>query len=550
MFARLPAVFLWGDMSGKNTQNNQRPNQALAGSEQRFDALFYKGADGIIVSDLNGLITDVNPVFCAMLGFDENELLGLNYRDITHLDCLAAEAKVIARAIAQKKEYARYEKSYVKKDGAALPISITAWVLRNNDGKAIGHIGIVRDISESKKREHVLREAHSLIEAEVDKRTFQLMKANKKLTAEIRRRQAVQYALEKSETRYRDLVENLTDIIFSTDADGMIIFVNSAVEKILGFLPEQVIGQSFLDLLPKSGKDKAMAEFALMFTDASRTSEFRVLSKSGSIICLRCTVSPWFSKGRVAGIHGIAADVTRTRMLQKELLRSERLAATGQFASFLAAEINSPLQGIMSVLSGMSKGFKNDENMKKKFGLLEGAFLSIKNTVRKLLDLDIPLEEKLHAVNVNQSIKSTVFFLESRFRKSGIRLRLHLSSRVPFTMASQKRLEYVFLNLLNNACESICGPNSGQAIDNGEINISTRRKKGRIIIQIADSGNEVCLQAPEHSFHNEKNFIGTGAGLYTSQNIIQEHGGTIKAGSAPEGGTVFTIDLPVRRLVA
>ena len=89
----------------------------------------------------------------------------------------------------------------------------------------------------------------------------------------------------------------------------------------------------------------------------------------------------------------VARDVNETRLLQNNLLKSERLAATGQLAASIAHEINSPLQGVTALLNVIMKSRKEDGDLLNNIELIRNAFNSIKNTVRKLLDLNRPYME-------------------------------------------------------------------------------------------------------------------------------------------------------------
>jgi signal transduction histidine kinase len=84
----------------------------------------------------------------------------------------------------------------------------------------------------------------------------------------------------------------------------------------------------------------------------------------------------------------VARDITPTQQLQECLIRSERLAITGQLAAFIAHEINSPLQGITALLNVLGSAYDRDEYLQEKLKLIDGAFNKIRDTVRNLIDLN------------------------------------------------------------------------------------------------------------------------------------------------------------------
>lgn len=89
-------------------------------------------------------------------------------------------------------------------------------------------------------------------------------------------------------------------------------------------------------------------------------------------------------------IFGSFKDVTKEKILQNQLIRSERLVASGKLAASIAHEINSPLQGITALINTMERTCKKDEVLSGNLDLLKGGFESIRDTVKKLLDLNRP----------------------------------------------------------------------------------------------------------------------------------------------------------------
>ncbi|MCP4646604.1 MAG: PAS domain S-box protein, partial [bacterium] len=158
----------------RETRVTPSPHGILVSPEELCSALFDMSADGIIQCDLTGIITDANPAFCRMTGYAREDLTGRNYRDITHPDWLEPEQLSINKAIAEKCEYACYEKSYLTSSNQELPVSLTSWVARTGQGKAVGYIAFVRDITETRQKEFSLRQDRILVEGEVQRRTAEL----------------------------------------------------------------------------------------------------------------------------------------------------------------------------------------------------------------------------------------------------------------------------------------------------------------------------------------------------------------------------------------
>jgi len=161
--------------------------------------------------------------------------------------------------------------------------------------------------------------------------------------------------------------------------------------------------------------------------------------------------------------------------LEVQLIRSERLAATGQLAATIAHEINSPLQGIISLLNSIERNYQQDEKILEKLNLVKGGFASIRDTVKKLLDLNRPGKERKRPVNINSVIDDTVGLLKSHLKKNKVKIILNLSSKVRHITASPQQLGQVFMNLINNAVEAMA------EISESKDGLKTRKSTNREI---------------------------------------------------------------------
>jgi signal transduction histidine kinase len=282
--------------------------------------------------------------------------------------------------------------------------------------------------------------------------------------------------------------------------------------------------------------------------------EYRFRSKSGDVFWLRVSTLPLYEEDAIAGVRGMATDITHTKLLQEGLIRSERLAATGQLAASIAHEINSPLQAIYSMLSSLRKRVKEDPEASGDIDMLKQAFNRISHTVNNLLDLNRPGEEGKQTANINQIIEKTVALVQSHLKKSRVDLHLDLSPEIPSTTVSPQRMSQVFLNMITNSVEALEGvsdPKEGwqsRVTPGGEIQIMTRLREGRICIELSDSGpgiSDLDLDRIFDPFYTRKKKMGLGVGLTICHGIIEDHGGSIAVQNRPGAGVMFTIYLPV-----
>ena len=118
----------------------------------------------------------------------------------------------------------------------------------------------------------------------------------------------------KSEYKYRELIENLNDVVYSVDHEGRITYVSPVVEKILGYSPEEIIGRHLTELIHTDD---------LIFTYYLHPCEYRFVNKSGEICWLRSSCRPLARGGKIIGIAGVLSDVNEQKRIQDRLRESE-----------------------------------------------------------------------------------------------------------------------------------------------------------------------------------------------------------------------------------
>jgi PAS domain S-box-containing protein len=136
-------------------------------------------------------------------------------------------------------------------------------------------------------------------------------------------RQKAVEAQERSQTRYRELVENIEDIVYSLDAEGRIEFINPAVERVYGFTADEVMGRSFLEFMHPDDVPGLVASFERDLAGVVEPYEGRGFDKEGRVRYLRSTSRVRLEEGRPMGVDGVMVDITGLRQAE-EALRAER----------------------------------------------------------------------------------------------------------------------------------------------------------------------------------------------------------------------------------
>jgi PAS domain S-box-containing protein len=141
--------------------------------------------------------------------------------------------------------------------------------------------------------------------------------------------QQSEQALVRSEARYRGLVENIEDVVFSLDIGGNILYVNPAVERVYGYTPEELTGRHFQNFVHPEDLSGLVASFQRTLEGVVEPFAFRSLDKHGGVHYLRSTSRLRFEDGQPVGVNGIAIEITEIHQaLEAERHSAERWQTT------------------------------------------------------------------------------------------------------------------------------------------------------------------------------------------------------------------------------
>jgi PAS domain S-box-containing protein len=352
--------------------------------------------------------------------------------------------------------------------------------------------------------------------------------------------------------RYKELFDNVSEGVFLLNTEGKFIETNDRMLESTGYTRAEFLKLSLTKIVESNQIPYVETMLRKVRTDKESRFELNVKARNGSLIPNEVNCRTVLYLGKPCFLC-VARDITETKFLHNQLLRSERLAATGQLAASIAHEINSPLQGITALLSVIRRKYEHDKELLSQIDLINNAFISIRNTVRNLIDLNRPGKEKKQPMNINQVIENTVALTRSHLKKNMVSIKLNLVAKSSKINASPQQIGQVIMNLINNAVESIINaPDFQEKLKqsspvSGEISIDTHNRNDEIIITIKDNGSGISendLGKIFDPFFTRKKTMGMGVGLSICYGIIEDHKGVIYANNAPGGGAVFTIRLP------
>ncbi|RMF55443.1 MAG: PAS domain S-box protein, partial [Calditrichaeota bacterium] len=263
--------------------------EALKESEERYRGLFEGIPVGIYRTTAEGLIIDANPAFVSLLGYDSREeLTTINVSDLY----LNPEDRLRWKTVIDEVGVVRsFETQLVRKDGAIIWVRENSHSVKDETGKVLYYQGSVEDITIRKKMEE---------------------------------------RLQASENRYRDIVENSEDFIFTHDSSGIILSVNRAFVKGLGLKSDsQMVGKSLEEFLSESSRKTFQEYLQRILEKGSDFGYFELKTATGKLRVVEYQNSVRSSGGKTPVIRSISRDVTEKITTQKALEEEkERLMVT------------------------------------------------------------------------------------------------------------------------------------------------------------------------------------------------------------------------------
>jgi PAS domain S-box-containing protein len=237
---------------------------------------------------------------------------------------------------------------------------------------------------------------------------------------------------------------------------------------------------------------------------------------------------------------------TEREELRNRLTQSEKLAALGQFVAGIAHELNNPLQGVLGHLELLRTTGAFPKQLRREVSTIYREADRAAKIVRNLLVFAGSRRLARRSVSLNVVLQKVLSLRASAHRAIGIEVVRHYDDKLPRVQSDPLLLHQVFLNMVMNAEHAITAAGRGGRI---EIWTAVSASRDRIVATMRDTGigiPEDTLSRVFEPFYTTKDVgKGTGLGLAITYGIVQEHGGQITAANHPEGGAVFTVELPV-----
>jgi PAS domain S-box-containing protein len=477
--------------------------------------------------DKAGRITSVNSHWLNVLGYKFEEAIGRKSTDFLTENSRQYAADVVLPKFFATGEVKDAPYQFVTKDGRVLDILLSAYSERGANGEVIGSRAALIDVTERKRAEGALHES------------------------EERLRQAVHLA-------------GLGYYVWDAIQDRC-VYCSEECARIHGTTVDDFISRSsslagaFAFTFPED-RERVRAEFKALRAGRDFEVEYRVITPGGEVRHVREIAKPIFDgDGKVIREHGTIQDITEMKLaeaairekdehlreLQSHLMQTSRVSAMGQMSLGLAHELNQPLAAMVNYVGAAKRIIQAEGQIPPRADeLIDKASeqaIQAGHIIRSLRRLFERGGMDPSSQDINEALREVVALSLADAKKEKIITVFELSDDLPPALIDRVQIQLVLFNLLRNSLEAM------SSAKKRVLSVSTSQKDNAIEVSISDTGPGLPQEVQDRLFEP---FVttksdGMGVGLSICHEIIEAHGGTLRATSNPEAGTVFTFTVPV-----
>ena len=379
------------------------------------------------------------------------------------------------------------------------------------------------------EKEAQLREYATQLEQKVEERTRELM---------------------KSEEKYRDLVENLPDAVFTVDQNGALIYLSPAVESLTGYSASEIMGRTFAEFLHPEDLAHSFETFQQTLAGQAMVDELRFFTKSGEMRWLRNSNKPIFAEDHVVGVHGLFSDITERKRAEEELKKTlaalERSNTELQRFAYVAShDLQEPLRTISSYMQMLERRYKSklDKDAVEFIDFAVSGANRLQNMISGLLEYSRveTKGEQFEIVNCESVITQVIGSLKQSIEESKVDI---THDPLPEVYGDRGQLVRLFQNLISNSIRY-------HGKERPRVHISTEKKITEYVFAVKDNGIGVAPEYREQIFVifqrlHGREVPGIGLGLAVAKRIVERHGGRIWVESEPGKGATFYFTISIK----
>ena len=531
-------------------------------AEEMYRNLFENVQEGVFISTPSGRFIDFNDAFMRMVGYESRE-------ELMHAEIAAtfyvnpADRERLKKLLREHGAVTDFEFQMRRKDGEQLTVCESSFATRDAAGSIVAYQGFLLDVTERKRAEQEIR-----------RRNRELMVLNS-INLTLNQSLELDELLGRALRQVTELFDVELSAIYLLEEKSCVLHRRAAVgfrsEYAKEFSPTPIppdlldhLRQTRATVVPGQGLPLPEVFRDLVQKEGIAVSHVVVLWSKDRILgalTVACRSFREFSAAELNLLNAVGIQVAyaveRTllheetrrayenlRRTQEQLLQSEKMAAVGQLISGVAHELNNPLTAILGYGQLLTSSEHVTPRGAEYVGKIYRQAQRTHRIVQNLLSFARQRKPERLPLRLDQILDDTLALREYDLKLNNVRIHRHFDGDLPMTSGDTHQLQQVFLNILNNAVDSILDQPNRR-----EIWVRTARSNGRLMAEFIDSGPGVRdpLRVFDPFYTTKPVGKGTGLGLSICYGIVKEHGGEITVHNSAEAsqGAVFRVWLPL-----
>jgi PAS domain S-box-containing protein len=369
--------------------------------------------------------------------------------------------------------------------------------------------GFVWQRQSSRRREHQLA-------ALVQERTADLQD-------EIEQRERAEIELMASREEYRDLVENINEVIYTFDESYVVTYVSPAIESLLGYPPEQVIGQPFAKFIHPDDLDGARDNIQKVMSGVSSGfNEYRIMNTSGEILWVRASSTPIMDEDRITGFRGVLTDISAIKRAEGHIERAAALAERQRLARELHDSVTQTLYGIDLFSNAAERELKlskNEPAMENVKQIKELSHAALGDMRLLIFELQPQILEE---EGLASALKERLDLVEGR---SGLSTSIRVVDERPIDISIEAELYAITTEALNNTLKHSRAEHVGVVLE---------YRKDSVCLMVQDDGIGYDYKNPG---------VTKGFGMRNMEERAFRISGSFSLDSSPEAGTTIKVEV-------
>ncbi|MFH1985738.1 MAG: ATP-binding protein [Pseudomonadota bacterium] len=364
----------------------------------------------------------------------------------------------------------------------------------------------------------------------------------------------IERVLQQSNALLRNLIRSSVDGVIAADLTGKILIFNVSASHISGYSEDEALHQlNIRDIYPEGVAYRVMHDLRSDdFGGRGKLKSYPVDSrrKDGELVPISLNAAIVYEKDRevatIGFFHDLREELSMVEKYEKtkiQLHQAEKMASLGKLAAGVAHQLNNPLGGITLFTKLVMEEYDLPEGAVNDLERVLKDAERCRDTVKELLEFTRQTRHLMNPQDINKAISRTLFLLERQSLFQNVEIVKDLAEPLPTVLCDIQQINHMIMNLVLNAAQAMDGK--------GTLTLRTflLSDTERVGIEITDTGSGIADDVLPHIFDpfftTKEEGKGTGLGLSLVYNIVENHGGVVKATSKPGRGTTFRIELPL-----